>query len=120
GSDQRKERRTTRPRRTGVRTGMVLGGKPPRRGGKLTRKGEPEKGPEPSQLLALTLGCLLLGAAAGFGWAMDRQLRGGLLDQRREAMARPDWVSIESLPEYVPRTFLSVVDPTFDSAGAVR
>lgn len=98
-----------------------LGGKAPRRGGKLTRRGEPEthrlEGP---QLLALGVGCLLIVIVAIFGWTMDRQLRGGILGQRSEAMARPDWATIESLPAYVPQTFLAVVDPTFLEGGGVR
>src|SRR5690606_31356442 len=82
---------------------------------------EPEQGRlEGSQLLALGIGCLLIGLVAGFGWAMDRQVRGGLLDQRSEAIARPDWVPIASLPAHIPRTFVAVVDPTFAGGGPVR
>jgi penicillin-binding protein 1A len=51
---------------------------------------------------------------------MDRQLRGGILEQRAEAMSRPDWVPIGTLPAYVPRAFLTAVDPTFEDGGAVR
>src|SRR5690606_6962205 len=70
--------------------------------------------------LALTIGCLLVGTVAGFGWAMDRQLRGGVLEQRAEAMQRTDWVPVASLPEFIPRTFIAVVDPTFEDGGQVR
>lgn len=73
-----------------------------------------------SQLLALTIGCLLVGTVAGFGWAMDRQLRGGVLDQRTEAMQRADWVPISRLPGYIPRTFVAVVDPSFEDGAPVR
>jgi hypothetical protein len=104
-----------------VKKGKGLGGKGPRRGGKLSRRQEPERAKiDGSQLLALTVGCLLVGTVAGFGWAMDRQLRGGLLEQRTEAMERPDWVSVSALPAFVPRTFLAVVDPTHEDGGPVR
>lgn len=63
---------------------------------------------------------LLVGIMVGFGWAADRQLRGGLLEQRTEAMQRPDWVPLESLPAYVPRAFLAVVDPGFEEGAPVR
>jgi hypothetical protein len=71
-------------------------------------------------LLVVVLGALVLGAVGGFAWALDRQVRGGILRQRAEAMARPDWVALESLPAYVPRAFLAVVDPEFEAAGALR
>ncbi len=106
-----------------MKKGKGLGGKPRRRGGKLTRRNEPEKKKrrlEGSQLLALGFGCLLVMLAVLFGWMMDRQLRGGLLGQRTEAMARPDWVPIGSLPPYVPQAFMAVVDPTFAEGGPVR
>lgn len=104
-----------------MRRGKRLAGKPPRRGGRLTgRRQEPRPGPTSSELATLVAGCLLVGVVAGFAWGMDRQLRGGILDQRSEAMARPDWVSIESLPPYLPRAFLGVVDPNYEEGGAVR
>jgi penicillin-binding protein 1A len=66
------------------------------------------------------IGALIVGGVAGFGWGMDRQLRGGLLLQKTEAMQRPDWVNLETLPRYVPSAFLSVVDPAFVEAGTFR
>jgi membrane peptidoglycan carboxypeptidase len=55
----------------------------------------------------------VLASIGGFAWAMDRQLRGGLLEQRREAVQRTDWVSLQELPPYVPLAFLVAIDPTF-------
>lgn len=104
-----------------MKRGRALGGKAPRRGGRLTRQlREPTTGPEPSLIISLAVGCLLFGLTAGFGWGMDRQLRGGILEQRREAIARPDWVPLESMPPHLPRAFLSVVDPTYEAGGPVR
>lgn len=64
-------------------------------------------------LFLLGLGFLLLGGLAGFGWEMDRQVRGGILRQRAEAERRPDWVPLDRLPPALPRTVLAVVDPDF-------
>jgi membrane peptidoglycan carboxypeptidase len=68
----------------------------------------------------LAIGLFIVGGVAGFGWALDRQIRGGILQQRAEASARPDWVSLEQLPPHVPRAFLSVVDPEFMQEGSLR
>ena len=107
-----------------MKRGKGLGRKPRRRGGKLTRGKEPAKKRrrrlESSQLLALGFGCLLIAIVGIFGWMMDRQLRGGLLGQRTEAMARPDWAPLASLPSYLPQAFMAVVDPTFAGGGPVR
>ncbi len=62
----------------------------------------------------------MLGGVAGFGWSLDRQIRGGLLRQQSEARQRPDWVELESLPSYVPTAFVAVVDPSFLADGAIR
>jgi membrane peptidoglycan carboxypeptidase len=50
---------------------------------------------------------------AGFGWALDRNLRAGILAQQAEASQRPDWVPLRALPPHVPLAFLVAVDPTF-------
>jgi membrane peptidoglycan carboxypeptidase len=55
----------------------------------------------------------VLASIGGFAWALDGQLRAGLLAQRAEAAARPDWVSLQELPRYVPLAFLVAIDPTF-------
>lgn len=104
-----------------AKRGKRLGGKPPRasRWRRARRSERPSKGLV--ELLAvLAVGLFVVGAVAGFGWALDRQLRGGLLRQQAEAMRRPDWVPIERLPAYVPAAFVSVVDPAFFEAGALR
>jgi membrane peptidoglycan carboxypeptidase len=101
---------------------QLLGGKPPRRRGGLTREGRgaPKSSGSMSLLLVLAVGLFVLGGVAGFGWALDRQIRGGLLRQQQEAMQRPDWVELESLPDYVPAAFVAVVDPSFLVDGAIR
>jgi membrane peptidoglycan carboxypeptidase len=93
--------------------GKRLGGAPPGRsrwrGGS---RGDPSA--ERPALLALAAFTLfVLTAVAGFTYALDRQLRGGLLAQRTEAVQRPDWVSLRELPPHVPLAFLVAVDPTF-------
>jgi membrane peptidoglycan carboxypeptidase len=55
----------------------------------------------------------MLAVLAGLGYALDRQLRGGLLAQRSVAQARGDWVPLPGLPPHVPLAFLVVIDPTF-------
>lgn len=105
-----------------AKKGRGLSGKAPRRPGRwlrtTTRARPGQRTYELMTVMALAL--LVLGAVAGFAFALDRQIRGGLLDQRAEAMRRPDWVSLDALPEYVPRTFAAVVDPTLLEEGAVR
>lgn len=104
-----------------VKRGKRLGGKPPRRGGRLTRGSRvPQRGPGTTPLVIVAIGCLVVGAVAGFAWAMDRELRGGLLEQRSEAAQRPDWVQVETLPPYIPRAFVMVVEPTFEEGTPVR
>jgi membrane peptidoglycan carboxypeptidase len=106
-----------------AKRGRMLGGKAPQRGGRLSL-GKPVADPAPEGstqvLIVLTVGFLILGIVAGFGWELDRQLRGGILLQRVEAVQRPDWVPLEALPEYVPRVFLAVVDPAFEGVGTLR
>lgn len=73
-----------------------------------------------SSLIALlVMGVFLAGLSAGFGWSLDRQLRGGVLRQREEAMRRPDWVHIDRLPAHVPAAFLAVADPDFLARSAL-
>jgi membrane peptidoglycan carboxypeptidase len=61
----------------------------------------------------LTVAVLVLATIAGFAWASDRQLRGGILAQRAEAAQRPDWISLTTLPDYIALAFVVAVDPTF-------
>lgn len=102
--------------------GKGLGGKAPRRGGRLSRphKHRAERQPLSSLVGVLAIGLFLVGTVAGFGWALDRQVRGGILQQRAEAMQRPDWVQLDQLPSYVTEAFLAVIDPAFLDAGALR
>ena len=65
-------------------------------------------------LFLFALAALLIGAVTGFAWEMDRQIAGGILRQRAEAVRRPDWVRIRTVPRYIPQAFATVVDPTFD------
>lgn len=73
-----------------------------------------------SLLFVLAVGLFVLGGVAGFGWSLDRQIRGGLLRQQQDAVRRPDWVRIDALPSYVPAAFVSVVDPSFVEEGTIR
>lgn len=102
--------------------GKMLGGKPPRRGGKLSRpqmRRQERRSASPF-LPVLALGIFIVSAVAGFGWALDREIRGGILAQRAEAQTRPDWVRVAELPDFVTAAIVSVVDPDFYRAGALR
>jgi membrane peptidoglycan carboxypeptidase len=61
----------------------------------------------------LVVAVFVLSTIGGFSFAMDQQLRRGLLTQRAEAAQRADWVSLATLPPYVPLAFVVAVDPTF-------
>jgi membrane peptidoglycan carboxypeptidase len=76
--------------------------------GRKERKGRPY-----GAILLAIVGLLIIGSLAAVGWTLDRQLRGGILEQRKEATRRPDWVPLRSLPPYVPAALLTVVDPSF-------
>lgn len=95
--------------------GKRLGGAPRR--GRWARKPPPpvrRVGYSRTDVLVLFgLGFLILGAVAGFGWEMRRQLDGGILRQRTAAVRRPDWVPLAALPPVLPRMVVSVVDPGF-------
>lgn len=99
-----------------------LGGKPPRRRRGLAGDGRarPQSSEAASLLFVLAVAFFVLGGVAGFGWSLDRQIRGGLLRQQREAVQRPDWVRLQTLPNYVPAAFVAVVDPSFIEEGGVR
>lgn len=99
----------------------MLGGKLPRRGGRLTgpvrdRSAIPDTSP---QLTIVTiLACLFLGIVGGFVWGHERQLRGGLLAQREEARQRADWVTLDGLPDEIVRAFVLVTDPRLVGHGS--
>lgn len=102
--------------RTRVRTtrGGRLGGA--QRAGRWSRQvtGRAEAAGQRSALLGLlAFAVFVIAAVAGFAWAADRQLRGGLLAQRAEAVQRPDWVPLRELPAHVPLAFVVAVDPAF-------
>ena len=104
-----------------MKRGKQLGGKPPRRGGRLTQQGRPPSAGQTAspQVVGVAVGgFLIIGLVLGYAWGMDRQLRGGILRQHEEARQRPDWVTLESLPTYVAPAFIAVVDPGFDERGA--
>ncbi len=105
-----------------MKRGKGLGGRAPRRGGRLTRTHrEHVQKPHSRQLLfVVAAGLFILGGVGGFAWGMDRQLRGGILEQRQEAMQREDWAPLESLPSYVAPAFIVVVDPAFEDEGTLR
>lgn len=107
------------------RRGRLLGGEPPKRGGrwaKPARAGRPVRGRTDGGTILgmLTFALFVLGVVAGFSWAQDRQLRGGVLRQAAEARDRPDWVQLRELPEYVPEAFLAVVEPSVLRGGRLR
>jgi hypothetical protein len=68
----------------------------------------------------LVIALFAVGLAAGYGWGLDRQLRGGILRQRGEEQRRPDWVALRTLPAYVPLTFIAVAQPSLLPEGALR
>jgi membrane peptidoglycan carboxypeptidase len=67
----------------------------------------------------LALALFAIGLAVGYGWGLDRQIRGGILRQRVEERQRPDWTPVGELPSYIPRAFAAVVQPDLLHAGAV-
>lgn len=98
--------------RFGQKRGKRLGGEPPRRRVKWSRKrGLPPSTPQGSTLVVLGVGLFIIGGVAGYGWALDREIRGGILRQRSQAEGRPDWVDVRALPAHVPEAFLAVVEP---------
>ena len=56
---------------------------------------------------------LMIGGLLGYGWLLNQQVTNEVLLQQREAAQRPDWVSLQRLPTYVPAAFLLVVGPEF-------
>lgn len=93
--------------------GKMLGGAP--RAGRWTRQPEEKRvgGRYRGSLVALTvIGALILGGIGTFVVMMYLHLENGILEQRREARQRPDWVPLQRLPAYVPGAFALVVDTT--------
>ena len=84
--------------RFGKQRGKRLGGEAPRRRTRWARnRGLPESTPPVSALVVLAIGLFVVGTMAGYAWALDREIRGGILRQRAEAAQRPDWVDLRAL-----------------------
>lgn len=81
-------------------------------GRRVTGRRERKQHPYSAWFL-LVVAVAIIGTVAAWTWALDRQLREGILAQRREAVQRPDWVPLRPLPPHVPAAFLTVVDPAF-------
>lgn len=93
--------------------GKMLGGAP--RAGRWMRQPEDRRvgGRHRTSLIALAvIGALILGGIGTFVALMYFHVQNGVLEQRREARERPDWVPIDRLPSYVPGSFALVVDTT--------
>lgn len=98
-----------------AKPGKRLGGEPPRR---TRRERNPvERRQRRGILTVLAVGLFVVGVVIGFGWSMDREIRGGILRQAAIEARRPDWVPIGALPAYVPEAFLAVTDPSLLSRG---
>lgn len=105
----------------GQKRGKRLGGEPPRRRVRWSRnRGLPPSTPEGSVLVVLGIGLFIVGGVAGFGWALDQEIRGGILRQRAEAEQRPDWVTLAELPRYVPEAVLAVIEPRLLTESRLR
>ena len=105
-----------------AKVGKRLGGHPPRRSGRWTRQSREHLQDErPIGLLAvLAIGLFVVGGVAGFGWAVDRQVRGGVIEQKAEAERRPDWVYVRNMPRYVTDAFVAVAQPSLLERGELR
>ncbi|HET7274086.1 MAG TPA: transglycosylase domain-containing protein [Longimicrobiaceae bacterium] len=102
-----------------AKRGKLLQGKP-KRAGKWTRQPRQRRDPKDLHLDVVglsALGLFIIGLVIGYGWALDRQIRGGILEQRVAAQQRADWVSPEELPAYIPAAFRGVVNPSAREAG---
>lgn len=104
------------------RRGKKLGGAAPRRTGRWIRQSrEPLRPEQPFGVLGMVAGGLfVLGGVLGFAWAVDRDLQGGVVEQRAEAQQRPDWVYGRNLPPYVADAFVAVAQPSLLSGARLR
>ncbi len=84
------------------------GGRVGRRSGTATAEPRGDVG----ALVVIT--ALVLGGVAGFAFGADREIGEGVVQQYAEAQTREDWTALDALPEFVPRVFLTVVDPGFE------
>lgn len=102
--------------------GKKLGGAAPRRTGRWIRQSrEPLRQEQPFGTLGMVaVGLFVLGGALGFGWAVDRDVQGGVVAQRVEAQQRPDWVYARNLPRHVTDAFVAVAQPSLLPRGRLR
>ena len=102
--------------------GKKLGGAAPRRTGRWVRQSrEPLREEQPFGVLGVVAAALfVLGGVIGFGWSVDRDVRGGVVAQRAQAQQRPDWVYARNLPRHVTEAFVVVTQPSLLSRGRVR
>jgi len=68
----------------------------------------------------VAIGLFVIGGVAGFGWAVDRQVRGGVIEQKAAAERRPDWVYVRNMPRYVTDAFVAVAQPSLLNRGDIR
>ncbi|MBW3627997.1 MAG: transglycosylase domain-containing protein [Gemmatimonadetes bacterium] len=71
-------------------------------------------------LVVLAVGLFVIGGVAGFGWAVDRQVRGGVIEQKALAERRPDWVYLRNIPRHVTDAFIAVGQPSLLARGDLR
>jgi hypothetical protein len=105
-----------------LKVGKRLGGHPPRGSSRWLRQSrEPLQDDQPLVLLAmLAVALFVIGGVAGFGWSADRQVRGGVMEQKVAAERRPDWVYLRNMPRYVPEAFIAVAQPSLLTRGDLR
>jgi hypothetical protein len=100
----------------GERVGAALGRR--KRSISARTGGEGEGTYRGAWVVLAVLAALVTGLLLGFGWSLDQQLQAGILEQRAQAAAEPDWVSLDELPPYLPLAFDAAADPTFQIRGA--
>lgn len=97
--------------RPGKKRGKRLGGKAPRQPIRWSASPTRPRTIPRGTLVVVAVGIAVIATVVSAGLILDRQIRGGILQQRAEALQRPDWARMETLPAYVPQAFLAVVDP---------
>jgi Transglycosylase len=105
-----------------AKVGKRLGGHAPRRSGRWLRQNREALKDDQSLglMVVMAIGLFIVGGVAGFGWAVDRQVRGGVIEQKAEAERRPDWVYLRNMPRYVSDAFVAVAQPSLLDRGNLR
>jgi hypothetical protein len=105
-----------------AKVGKRLGGHAPRHSGRWLRQNrEALQDDRPLGLMVMmAIGLFIVGGVAGFGWAADRQVRGGVIEQKAQAERRPDWVYVRNMPRYVSDAFVAVAQPSLLDRGNLR